>query len=81
MAESSVQTARERLLAAVQSGRWERVPAEADAYAAAVRADERRLAISDALDAVRAVFGDDPDPQTAPSAWRDRLLAALDRLA
>ncbi len=81
MAESDVAAARKRLLDTVQSGRWERVPAEADAYAAAVRADERHRAVADALDAVRAVFGDDPDPQTPPAAWRARLLAALDRLS
>jgi hypothetical protein len=80
MAESPVQTARERLLQAVQSGDWERVPAEADAYAAAVRADERRRVVSEALDAVRAVFGDDPDPETAPAAWRDRCLTAVQGL-
>lgn len=77
---ADIQAARARLLEAVQSGNWERVPAEADAYAAAVRADERRRTVDEALDAIKAVFGTDGADQRPAADWRSRSLAALERV-
>jgi hypothetical protein len=78
--ENDVQAARTRLLETVRSGDWERVPDQADAYAAAVRADERRRVVDDALEAIKAVFGDAPDPQRSAAGWRELCLEAIDRL-
>lgn len=73
-----VEGARERLLEAVRSGDWARVPREADAYGAAVRADERRRVLDDVTQTLESVF--DADPDGSGREWRDRCIAAVERL-
>lgn len=74
-----VQAARQRLLTVVRSGDWERVPAAADDYGAAVRADERQRALDDASDAVKRLF-DSNAPDRSATQWRGECLAAIDAL-
>jgi hypothetical protein len=78
--ENNVQGARERLLEAVRSGNWERVPDEVDAYGAAVRADERKRAIDGAIEALRAVFDQSTGSDAGSGDLRDRSVAAIDGL-
>jgi hypothetical protein len=77
--QDAVEGASQRLLEAVRSGNWERVPAEVDAYGAAVRADERKRAIDEALEALSSTF-DRAGEDTSADALRDACLAAVDRL-
>ena len=72
-------TARDRLLAAVRGGDWQRVPQEAEAYAAAVRADERQRVLRDASEAIRQVFESVEDAQPTEDL-KARCLTALDGL-
>lgn len=77
--QDGVGAARERLLQTVRSGDWERVPNEADAYGAAVRADERRRVLDDVAEAITRLF--EPDAESGSrQQWRDRCLAAVERL-
>jgi len=69
---------RDRLLEAVRSGDWERVPREVDAYGAAVRADERRRALDDVGGALAELF--ESDGAGSGREWRDRCLAVVERL-
>lgn len=70
----NVDGARARVLAAMRQGKWDIVEAELTAYAAAVRAETRHLAIGEALDALTDCGGDD-DARPV----RD-CLAAVERL-
>lgn len=69
-----VEAARERVLAAMRSGRWEQVEEQLTRYAAAVRAEERYRAIGEALEALRTCGGESGDTPV-----RD-CLAAVERL-
>jgi hypothetical protein len=69
-----VDGARQRVLDAMRSGKWDIVEAQLTAYAAAVRAEERYRAIGAALDALQDCGGDDGDRPV-----RD-CLAAVERL-
>ncbi|MER3421342.1 MAG: hypothetical protein C4290_12840 [Chloroflexota bacterium] len=69
-----VETARERVLLAIRSGRWEQVEEQLTRYAAAVRAEERYRAIGEALEALRACGG-----ESGETPVRD-CLAAIERL-
>jgi hypothetical protein len=75
--DGGTDSARARLIDTVRTGNWERIPAEVDAYGAAVRADERRRAVDDAVEAIKKVFGEDNDERRAAD-WRTRCLAALE---
>jgi hypothetical protein len=75
---NNLQTPRDRLLAAVRSGDWERVPGEVEAYGAAVRADERRRALDDVVRALEELF--DSDGIGSGREWRQRCLAVVERL-
>jgi hypothetical protein len=78
--QDPVQGARQRLLDAVRSGNWERVPAEVDAYGAAVRSDERKRAIDQAVEALIAIFDQTRPSGAGDGELRDRCLSAIDRL-
>jgi hypothetical protein len=69
-----VETARERVLLAMRSGRWEQVEEQLTRYAAAVRAEERYRAIGEALEALRSCGG-----ETGETPVRD-CMAAIERL-
>ncbi|GEM_PF-1902165 len=53
MPDFGVDQARQRVLDALHSGRWESVDAQLSAYGAAVRADERHRVLSEALAALQ----------------------------
>lgn len=55
----NIDGARERVLAAMRTGKWDIVEEELTRYAGAVRAEARYLAIGDALDALRECGGDE----------------------
>jgi hypothetical protein len=59
MPDFGVEQARRRALEAMQAGKWETVPAQLDAYGAAVRAEERFLVLADALAALQDCGGKD----------------------
>jgi hypothetical protein len=59
MPDFGVDQARQRVLEAMSSGKWEKVPDQLTAYGAAVRAEERFLALADALVALRECGGED----------------------
>lgn len=61
MTNFGVAGARERIIAAMRSGKWDIVDAELTAYAAAVRAEERYLAIGEALQTLKDCGGDEGD--------------------
>lgn len=75
-----VQSARGRLLAAFQSGDWERIPTQVDAYGAAVRADERQRVLDEATQAIKSVLGEEDDSASQLAEIRRLCLAALDKL-
>ena len=53
--------ARRRVIDAMRSGKWDVVDLELNAYAAAVRAEERHRAIGEALDVLSECAGRDGD--------------------
>lgn len=53
--------ARQRVIEAMRSGRWEAVDEMLTRYAGAVRAEERYLAIGEAVEALQECAGDDDD--------------------
>jgi hypothetical protein len=73
-----VNEARGRLLQTFRSGDWERVDAQADAYGAAVRAEERRRTIDLAVEAIERAFDDGLDRTAAE--WRQRCLDEISAL-
>jgi len=76
--KNDLQAPRDRLLEAVRSGDWERVPREVTAYGAAVRADERQRALDDVVRALEELF--ESDRTGSGREWRDRCLVAFERL-
>jgi hypothetical protein len=70
----NVDGARERVLAAMRTGKWEIVGLELTAYAAAVRAEERHRVVALALEALTECGGEDGGRPV-----RD-CLAAVERL-
>ncbi len=69
-----VDGARQRVIEAMRSGKWDIVDAQLTAYAAAIRAEERHRAIGEALEALKDCGGDDGERPV-----RD-CLAAVERL-
>ena len=59
MPDFGIDQARQRVLEAMYAGKWETVPAQLTAYGAAVRAEERFLALADALAALQDCGGED----------------------
>lgn len=59
MPDFGLDRARERVIDAMHSGRWDSVDAQLTAYAAAVRADERYRALAEALTALQECGGED----------------------
>lgn len=53
--------ARDRVIEAMRSGKWDIVEAQLTAYAAAVRAEERHRAIGEALEALKDCEGGEGD--------------------
>lgn len=78
--DDGIQVARQRLLKTVRGGDWERVPDQADAFAAAVRADERRRVLDQAIEALKAIFEDDRIEDESLDQIGRRCLAALNQL-
>ena len=66
MPDFGTDQARARVIDAMHAGKWDIVDAQLTAYAAAVRADERYRAISDALVALQDIENRG-DGDTAPS--------------
>lgn len=56
-----IDAARQRVLAAMRDGKWDIVEEQLTRYAGAVRAEERYLAIGDAVDTLTECGGDDGD--------------------
>lgn len=54
-----IDTARGRVLAAMRDGKWDIVEEQLTRYAGAVRAEERYLAIGDAIDTLGECGGED----------------------
>jgi hypothetical protein len=69
-----VDQARQRVMDAMRSGKWDVVETQLGAYAAAVRAEERHRAIGEALEALKDCGGDE-----GARPVRD-CLAAVERL-
>ena len=70
----NVEGARDRVLAAMRTGKWDIVEQELTAYAAAVRAEERHRVVGEALEALRECGG-----MEGETPVRD-CLAAVERL-
>ncbi len=70
----NVEGARERVIAAMRTGKWDIVEQELTAYAAAVRAEERHRVIGEALESLSECAGEVGDTPV-----RD-CLAVVERL-
>ena len=74
MTEFNVEGARERVLVAMRTGKWDTVEDALTRYAGAVRAEERYNAIGEAIEALTECGGDEGDTPVR------ECLAAVERL-